>query len=170
VEKLLSVWLVPDDKKLTSTVLTLSSKYNSPSFIPHLTLLGEAKTTRKDLKLIVDDVFKDHKTFKVKTIGIFKSEAFFKTVFIEFEINHTLKNLYEKFSERTDKRSIDSFKPHISLMYKMMRTEDKLKVIKNLRAKKEYEIKAVYIVAPKIGDNDFMDVESWRIIYKKTLG
>lgn len=172
MENFLSVWLVPqknDEKELTSIIDNLAKENDSPVFTPHLTLIGNTNIGFEDVKSAVDEVFANQKPFTIKTQKVSKSELFFKTVFIEFDINETLRNLFQAFSERTDKRSIDNFKPHISLVYKIMPEDEKTKIINSLNIKDEYTIGGVYIVAPKEGDADFLDVEGWRILYKKKL-
>lgn len=172
MNNLLSVWLVPakeGEEELTATVNNLAKEHGSPIFTPHLTLIGDVSMTLWDLQSAVDEVFTHKPQFKVKTQGLSQSEAFFKTVFIEFEINDTLRNLFLALSERTDKRSVDNFKPHISLIYKLMPQDKKAKIINSLNIKDEYTIGGAYIVAPKEGDADFLDVEGWRIIYKKNF-
>lgn len=167
-----SVWLVPqknDEKELTSIIDNLAKENDSPVFTPHLTLIGDTDIGFEDVKSAVDEVFANQPQFKIKAQGLNQSEAFFKTVFIEFEINDTLRNLFQAFSQRTDKRNIDNFKPHISLIYKLMPQDEKVKIINSLNIKDEYTIGGAYIVAPKEGDVDFLDVEGWRTLYKKRL-
>lgn len=172
MNNLFSVWLVPrekEEKELSKIVKNLTQKYNSPIFIPHLTLLGNVMTSFDDLKLAVDEVFEDKKAFTIRKTKLNQSEQFFKTVFIEFELNDILKNLFTALSEKTDKKSLENFKPHISLMYKLMPKDEKIRIIKNLDLKNNFTINDVYINAPKKGGTDFLDVEGWRVLYKKAL-
>lgn len=169
---LFSVWLVPqrkEEKELSKIVKNLAQRYNSPVFIPHLTLLGNATISFDDLKSAVDEVFENKKPFTIKKTKLNQSEQFFKTVFIEFELSDILKNLFTELSEKTDKSSVENFKPHISLMYKLMPEDEKLRIIKNLNVRDNFTINDVYINAPKKGDTDFLNVEGWRVLYKKGL-
>ncbi len=170
--KLFSVWLVPsrkDEIYLSGVIKKLSAEYNDPIFIPHLTLLGGTKLSFDDLKSAVDEVFENKKPFTIKQTGLNQSEHFFKTVFIEFELNNTLKNLFLELSRKTDNIALETFKPHISLIYKLITRNEKTRIIKNLEVKDSFTIDHVFIVAPKKGDADFLNIESWRILYKKTL-
>ena len=172
MNKLFSVWLVPqrkEEKELGKIVKDLAQKYNSPIFIPHLTLLGGMMINFDDLKSAVNKVFKEQKPFTIKKTKLNQSEKFFKTVFMELESSYILKNLFTTLSKKTDKSSVENFKPHISLIYKLMPEDEKLKVIENLDVENEFTISRVFISAPKEGDADFMDVEGWRVLYKKGL-
>ncbi len=172
MNNLLSVWLVPqkdDENYLSKIIQDLDKEYNAPIFTPHLTLFGNISIELDKLKSTIDDVFDKVKPFEIQKTRINQSEAFFKTVFIEFELNNILKNLFTAFSEKTDKRDLSTFKPHVSLIYKTMPEDEKLKIIEKLEVKDKYVINRVFINAPKIGDTDHHDVESWRTLYKKTL-
>ena len=172
MDNFFSVLLIPqkDDKTYLSNIINnLGKDYDAPIFIPHLTLFGGIAIDFNKLKPIIDDVFKNAKPFTIKKLRINQSEAFFKTVFIEFDLDEELKRLFTVLSEKTDKRALSTFKPHISLIYKHMLEEEKLKIIETLNIKNEFEIAKVVICAPKEGDHDFLDIEGWRVFYKKRL-
>ncbi len=165
-----SVWLVPqEEKELSKIVKNLAQRYDSPAFIPHLTLLGGTTINFDDLRSTIDEVFEDERPFVIKKTKLNQSKLFFKTVFIEFELSDILKNLFTALSKKTDKSSVKNFKPHISLIYKLMPENEKLRIIKNLDLKNNFIVDSAYIVAPKQGDTDFLDVEEWIILYKKIL-
>lgn len=130
MKSILSVWLVlqkNDEEYLQQKVNALAKENLSPVFTPHLTLLGDTTTGLDSLKKIVNENFKDIKPFKIKKTNIGQSELFFKTVFIEIELNKKLRETFLKLSEKTDKRSISDFKPHISLIYKILPKKKNLK-------------------------------------------
>lgn len=168
----LSIWLVPqkeDEKYLSEIISDLGIEYDAPLFTPHLTLLGNLNIELNKLKNILDEVFANKKAFSIKKTIINHSEEFFKTIFIEFELNNDLKNLFIEVSNKTDNRDIATFKPHISLIYKTMPVDEKLKIIERLKIKEDFLIDKIYIQSPKIGDTDHHDVKNWRILYKKSL-
>jgi hypothetical protein len=94
---------------------------------------------------------------------------FLKTVFIEFEKNELLINLFENLSKGTNEKNITAFKPHISLIYKIIPTEEKLKIIEKLNIKDDFLIDKVVINAPKEGEKDFLNIKGWRSLYEKRL-
>lgn len=172
MDDVLSVWLVPDeeDKKYLGQIIEdLGIRYNAPLFTPHLTLFGDLTIDLENLKAVVNEVFKNVKTFGIKKTRVNQSEKFFKTVFIEFEIDENLTNLFTAISRKTDNRDIYTFKPHLSLIYKIMTEKEKINIIKGLKIKDEFTIGSVYVNAPKKGSNDFMDVKGWRVLYEKEL-
>lgn len=172
MKQLLSVWLVPKDKDrnyLQNIIQNLAKENSSPSFTPHLTLIPGTNMKLNDLIKIIDKVFEKTNTFKIQKTKVSQSELFFKTVFIEFELNENLKTLFNNLTEKIDKRSIEDFKPHISLIYKKMPENEKINIINNLSVKNDFVIDKVVINAPGIGQNDFLDISSWRNVYEKNL-
>lgn len=173
MRQLLSVWLVPqknDEKYLKSIIERLGKENNSPTFIPHLTLFGDINIEFEGLKKAIDKVFENIKPFKINKTSVLQSELFFKTVFVEFEKNNLLTSLFENLVKETDeKKDISTFKPHISLIYKLMPEIEKIKIIKKLNIKDEYIIDKVLINAPKKGTKDFYNVKGWQSLYTKEL-
>lgn len=167
-----SLWLVPqkdDEIYLSKIVNQLSEKYEAPTFVPHLTILGDIEIDLENLKKIVDQTFRKVKPFAVNITAVKFTENFRKTLFIEFEINNTLKNLFNELSEKTDKRSITTFTPHLSLIYKIMPNNDKEKIINNLYIKDQIIFGGIWI-----NDNGNLPdgpeyVKSWKTLYKKYL-
>lgn len=171
MKQLLSVWLIPtkeDKKYLRETINKLGKEYNSPVFIPHLTLFGDINIELKDLKKAIDKVFENIKPLKINKTSVSQSELFFKTVFIEFEKSKLLINLFENLIKETgEKKDVSIFKPHISLLYKLMPENEKLKIIENLNVKNEFTIDRVVINAPKEEEIDFNNVSGWQSLYTK---
>src|ERR1035437_480331 len=120
MKRLLSILLIPskkDENYLDKIIRNLGIAYHAPVFVPHLTIIADTIIELKTLKSIVNEVFQNVKPFKIKVKKINQSEAFFKTVSIEFDLSNDLKNLFIVFSEKTDKRTLSTFKPHVSLIY-----------------------------------------------------
>lgn len=166
------VWLMPnkkDEKHLVKIVNKLANDYNASSFIPHLTLYLEPSITFVKLKQLLDEIFKNQKSFKINKLKIGNSEEFFKPVYIEIEMNNTLAKLFEKINSATDNRSISDYKPHISLLYKKLSKKDGLKIVNSVIINSEFKLDRVLIVSPKLGDENFDDIKSWRFIYSKKL-
>lgn len=175
MDKFFSVWLVPqkdDEVYLGNIIKNLGEEYDAPIFVPHLTLLGDVTVDFDKLKSIVDDVFQNTKPFTIEKERVNQSEAFFKTVFIEFEKDQKLSELFETISQKTDGRELSTFKPHISLIYKEMPKNERRKIaeqIEQLDVKNEFIINKIVIVAPKKGEEGWYNVEGWRELYVKAL-
>jgi 2'-5' RNA ligase len=165
-----SIWLVPqneDKEYLQSIIQTLAEKYSSPIFIPHITLLADTHLDLEKLKLAVDKIFENIKPFTINKIDIDQCDQFFKTIYLKFELNEMLKNLFLDFSKNTEERNLSTFSPHLSLMYKRIPEKERKKIINDLTIKNEFVIGSVLI--NKNDSNDYENVNGWQIVYQKEL-
>src|SRR3989344_4241262 len=100
-----SLWLVPENEQkdqLQSIVNRLAEDNNSPTFTPHLTLIGDVEIQLEPFRRAVDEVFEGINAFYIKATAVNFSEKFAKSVFIEFELDENLKNLFIEISKRTE--------------------------------------------------------------------
>lgn len=172
MKNLYSVWLVPqdnDEQYLRNIIDKLATKYNSSSFIPHIALLPDNNLSLERLQQIIKQVFEHQKPFEVVKIGVNQTDDFWKTVFLEFELNETLKKLFEDINAKTNQRDISVFKPHVSLIYKTMAEDERVKIAKNIQTKDKFMFDRVFVVTPKERDEDFLDIPHWRFPYEKSL-
>lgn len=172
MKDLYSIWLVPqeeDERYLKNIIDDLSLKNDTPSFIPHLTLLGDLRNDPQDLIKIVNEIFENFEEFEVEKISLDYSSMFTKTVFIKVRLDEKLKNLFNNVSSKTDNRSLHIFMPHISLIYKNMPELDKLAIIQNLDIKDKFRIGKAVVVNNKKKTETETDVENWQVIYQKNL-
>lgn len=163
-----SVWLVPqkeDKEYLDKVIRELAQKYDSPIFIPHITLFVDVKIEEDRLKSATEEIFSGIKPFVVRKKDLNQSDNFFKTVFIEFEQNEIFKKLYDEFSIQVEQRDFSLFKPHLSLIYKDTNEDERLNIIKGLNIKDEFKIGSVII--NRNDSNDYKNVEGWKIVYRK---
>jgi len=155
-----TVWLLlqkKDSKFISMIIKKLSQKYNSPEFLPHITIYGSVDS-RQAIEEAVKISIEDLKPFKVRTIGIDYSNDVWKTIFINIELNHELNLINKKISRNLNPYSAYQFVPHISLIYKKIPVIEKRKIIDNIKIKKKFTIDKIAI--QKYSDN----VNEWKIV------
>jgi len=156
-----AIWLLPDEKDtkyLKKIIEKFSLKFNSPKFIPHITVYGlvdfELSTIKNGIKKFVDEV----EPFIVKKSGIKISDNIWKSMFIELEKNDELIMINNKLNSFIGENKKFEFSPHISLIYKKMSKTEKLKILESLNIKNKFEI-------DKIAIQKFSDkINEWKII------
>ncbi|MGB9665563.1 MAG: hypothetical protein ACPL25_11700 [Ignavibacteria bacterium] len=127
-----SIWLLFEkniEDFFQSIIYQLSSQFNSPEFIPHITLISRLEGNESEL-LKKFEQFSHLKSFKVETKKVSYSYEFYRSLFIEIDKSTELKNIFE-FATKVFNIKIDfeNFHPHISLLYSFEKSEVKLKVI-----------------------------------------
>jgi len=158
---LYAIWLIPEKKDknyLSKIVNQLSQQYNSPKFIPHITVYGLVKI---NLEIIQNAIFKSIKEispFTVKTDGLGCSDSIWKSLYINLRKNSNLTLINSKLSYSLSQFSDFSFDPHISLIYKKFPVAEKQKLINSIKIKNEIKIYSIGIL------KFYKNVNSWEII------
>ena len=161
-----AIWLTfskNDRNYLKKIIDEISEKHNAPKFEPHITVYGLVNLEMSLIDNIVGEIGSTHNSFSVKKSKILQSDELWKTVFIELKINNQLESIHENLKKHFGKISKYEFKPHISLIYKILSIEDKIKIIKELDIKNEFMIENLAV------QKFFPEIEKWKIEKKYDL-
>lgn len=131
--KTYSLWLIPDEPAFSNSskiIENLSEKYNSPKFIPHITLLGRMEGEEEDLikktEKLVTQLFP--LTIKLESFGF--SEYKHKALYLNVEKSEELLSANKKASKIFNHDA--EFAPHLSLLWGTFDIDLKLKIIEDL--------------------------------------
>lgn len=111
-----SLWLMaaPDDETmLTELVGSLSSRFGAPLFAPHLTLQGDTPMQVVALERAVTAAANAVDVFSAPVALVEGSDAFFRSFYARFPVSPAL----AKLKRALDPDGLDSFMPHVSLLY-----------------------------------------------------
>ena len=161
-----AIWLTfskNDRNYLKKIIDELSEKYQAPKFEPHITVYGLVDSEMSLLESIAKEVTLDHNSFLVEKSEILQSEELWKTVYVELKMNNQLELIYKNLKKHFEKIVKYEFNPHISLIYKILPMEEKIKIINELDIKNEFMIDR--LVVQKI----FPEVEKWKIVKEYNL-
>ena len=147
-----------DTLYLEKIINNLSIKYDSPKFIPHITIHGLVNLKYSIIEKSVKNSIQKIKPFIVKKIEIKHEEDIWKSLFIDIEKNKELILINKKLNHSFNIVNINDFLPHISLIYKNLNKIEKSKIIENLKIKNEFKIDK--IVIQKFSKN----VNEWKIV------
>lgn len=146
-----SIWLEFDTQNaslIKQIIENLSSKYNSPLFDPHLTLLPGIKDDEKDLILKFSHFVTNLNSFSLEIENIEHSDEFYKCVFLKVKSSYELMNLFSKSIEyfRNDEEKV--FYPHISLIYSYLSINERMKILDEIRVYQfnKYDVKKISLV------------------------
>lgn len=149
-----SFWLMPsasDRERLQEMIDHLCSQYDAPSFEPHVTL-HVAESSNDEVKEVLTSMKYDGNPIVLKVEGVRWSSVFTKTLFVEMTNSEELVALANSTRRRCKKPSAYQLKPHLSLLYKSMPTEQLSMVAPSLHFDKlaiEFdEVKGIYTPGP----------------------
>lgn len=152
-----------DREYLKNTIDEISEKYHAPKFEPHITVYGLIDTEINEIDKIAKEIILNQNSFLVKKSEILQSEELWKTVFIELKLNEQMELIHKNFKKHFDRVSRYQFKPHISLIYKILPIKEKMKIINNLDIKNEFQVSklAIQKFSP--------DIKKWKIVKEYNL-
>ena len=160
-----AVWLLlqkSDMNYLGKIIDNLCMKYDSISFLPHITVYGLMNLELSEITRAVKDSIENLKPFKIKNIGIKHSEEFWKTLFIQIKSNPECSMINQKLSEKFSVNSYQ-FSPHISLLYKKISIQQKTEIANSLKIKNEFTVDRIAI--QKFSKN----INEWKIVDEFSL-
>ncbi len=161
-----AIWLTfskNDRNYLKKIIDEISYKYNAPKFEPHITVYGLVDSEMSLIDNIAKEVILNCNSFVVRKSKILQSEELWKTVYIELKMNNQLELIHKNLKKHFEKISKYEFNPHISLIYKILPLEEKIKIINEL------DIKSEFIIDKLVVQKFFPDIEKWKIVKKYDL-
>lgn len=162
IEKGFSLWLMPKEEhyeRFTELIKRLAKQYGGPTFLPHVTLLGEFPQSEEETIKLTERLVTGQKPFPITLRQIDYQDFHFRALFIKADLTKPLVNLHEKAKKLFGMEDIPSYMPHLSLLYGNYPIEVKEKIIMAVGRDQasQFDISSVSLV--KGGE-----VKNWRII------
>jgi 2'-5' RNA ligase len=163
-------WLLPAKPErdlFCEVVRILRKEFGAPNFEPHLTLFSASKD-RQSPKKVLQQI--SMRPIRLTTRGAGFSSQFTKTLFVRFKSSDALRKLVADCSRAAKSRAKAPTDPHLSLLYKKLprAAKTQLAAVMKLpfRSVVFDSIAAVRCPSPS---RTKTDVESWKILAKKSL-
>ncbi len=168
-----AVWLTPKKNQavyLSGVIHYVCDEYSAIPFNPHLTLVSGITHDTNTLLEEAESVLRDVIPIKLSIQKISCADDFFKTLFLTFDENDSLIQIFQKFKTAITGNHTESFFPHVSLLYKKMTFEEKQKISSNLEIPiHEIMFDTVQIVCPGNRKKGWYDISRWETIFNRKL-
>jgi len=162
-----AIWFLfeKNDQEYFSQIISkLSNQYRSPIFTPHVTAYGLIDAELEELDEIILDSINSIHSFNIEKNTISFSDDFWKTLFVEFNSNDEMQEINKNLTQHLSKFATYELKPHASLIYKEMSTEEKQRLSDTLEIKNSFKITG-------IGIQLFSErIDEWKIVREHQLG
>ena len=161
------IWIMPGGvvkRKFSRIINSLSKKYNSPRFVPHVTLLGSFEGIETELIIKAEKYSKLIKPFEVNLTKVACLNEFFRSLFILVKKNkNVIKN--HEIGRKLFGMPSKKYLPHLSLIYGNFDKKTKKVMIKAIGEKfnSKFKVNSIYLVR-----KDEVDT-TWTIIKKLKL-
>jgi hypothetical protein len=171
-QTVIAYWLIPSEPAhsfFQRIINDLARRYDAPVFEPHVTIHVGADRAEA-AKNALGDAARECKLIGLTPLGIDQSDEFTKTLFVRFAMSAELRKTNDIIREAANDSSRYGLKPHLSLLYKNLATENRRELVASISvplAEVTFDaIKAVRCVSPtKSG----ADVETWDIVEAASL-
>jgi 2'-5' RNA ligase len=168
---MIAFWLMPaagEREFFRSIVRQLATAHDAPVFEPHVTLAaGDFEEQRALASLEEISV----RAIRLRVHAIHFSDAFTKTVFVQFQPCSLAADLSATIAQAVGSRGGYHFDPHLSLIYKAMPEEQKKSIAAGIQLPfTEVSFDSVRVITGPAHTSSRADVEAWRTLAEKPLG
>ena len=164
MKSLFSLWIPVDQSikgKLETIIKSLSKSYAGPLFEPHITLLGNIASNKREILRTSKQLSEKIKPFKISLSEISFSTTYYQSVFVRVKASASLMNanlLAKKLFQVENK----VFMPHISLLYgnHNMKTREKAANIIHL-PKISYIAESIIVTPSTLDPKDWIHLAEY---------
>lgn len=172
-DELIAYWLVPAEPArayFSKIIRDLGGRYDAPIFEPHLTIFAAPPRASTPAATILREALAEAQPIRLSLRRIASSDAFTKSVFVEFETTRPLGNMMEAFRHALPFAGDYELNPHLSLIYKTMPLAQKeliANAVFSLPAEVTFDCAKAILCRVPIQSRT--DVESWRTLAVQPL-
>lgn len=167
---MIAFWLMPsaaERESIRSLVVDLARRCDASAFEPHVTLqagdFDEATAIR-----CLEEISFAALDLEVRSIRF--SDAFTKTVFVQFAPSAAASELSGQIGNALDAAGAYQFDPHLSLIYKSMSDSQKRSIADEVALPfSRVRFDAVHLIAGAPHTRTRQDVESWRTLGERRV-
>ncbi len=159
-----SLWLRPFGEvgfELKQQIKELSKRYHSPSFSPHVTLLGGLQMPESKLIPLTETLAHSLEPFTVYLNKAGTGSSYFQSLYIKVKKSEAIMSAHHIAKELFDLNEEKEYFPHLSLMYGRQTENEKNKLL-NIMGRSfnmQFDVHSVLLI--KAGS----EVEGWKKIH-----
>lgn len=167
--KKFSFWIILENnlyQEIEEVVAKYSKEYNSPVFVPHMTLHNPVVSTDEEVVRKVKQVVRKIKPFEIEVGDVEFSTTYFQCVFVRMKTSADLLNAHLSLKDALGVKEEHVFMPHGSLVYGNFDMETREKIAN------EIKLKGIKFMANKITivRADSSDPKDWDVVEQVPLG
>jgi 2'-5' RNA ligase len=115
-----SLWLMPggdDARQFADIVVRLAERFGTPTFEPHVTLLGGLHGAERDIVGRISEIVRTMRPLMIRTSTLHHQEDYFRQLFVQVEKTRPLMETRARVKVVAGGRRERPYSPHVSLMY-----------------------------------------------------
>lgn len=149
-----SLWLQTSGDtafRLQERINKMSRKYGTPTFAPHITLLGGLKASQTELVSLTNMLASSLYSFELTLTKAGYHDQFYQALFIGVKENKILSEIRKRACRLFDMKDADGYDPHLSLLYGDLSQNEKERIL-NITGREFYipfPVKNIVLVETK---------------------
>lgn len=115
-----SLWLMPEgevQRQLADAIGRLSERFGTPTFEPHVTLLGGLHGEERAIVSRISEIVRTMRPVEIRTSTLHSQEDYFRQLFVQVEKSRPLMETRARVKVLAGGRRERPYSPHVSLMY-----------------------------------------------------
>jgi 2'-5' RNA ligase len=139
-----SLWLMPEGephRQFSDIIARLSERFGTPTFEPHVTLLGGLHGEERAIVSRISDIVRTMRPVEIRTSTLHSQDDYFRQFFVQVETRARVKVLAGGRRERP-------YSPHVSLMYGNVRYQEREALLMEMGGEivTEFQTKTLHVV------------------------
>jgi 2'-5' RNA ligase len=164
-----ALWLLPEEAAsatFADIIVRLGGRYQGPSFIPHVTLLGWITGAEEQLSQTTAQLAQQLRILKLRAAGFGGEQYYFRCFYIKLEASPGLIQAHAQASAVFNAGHSSDYIPHLSLVYGQGTVVDKPTLSRELTTglPPEFSVDRLQLVHITVS------VADWRAVTTCTLG
>ena len=148
---LYSLWLMPEgaeQRQFADIITRLSERFGTPTFEPHVTLLGGLHGEERAIVSRISDIVVTMRPVLIRTSTLHSQEDYFRQFFVQVEKTRPLMETRARVKVLAGGRRERPYSPHVSFMYGNVRYQDREALLMEMGGEivLEFETKTLHVV------------------------
>ena len=163
-----SLWLIPEGehaRQFADIIAQLSKRFGTPTFDPHVTLLGGLLGPEKELVTRISQITRSMRPIEIHTSTLHSQEDYFRQFFVQVHKSRPLMETRARLKVLAGGRRERPYSPHISFMYGSVPYQDREALLMEMGGElvTEFQTKTLHVV------DTSGTPEKWRRVAEFTL-
>jgi 2'-5' RNA ligase len=135
-------------RQFADVIARLSERFGTPTFDPHVTLLGGLHGEERDIVARISDIVRTMRPVEIRTSTLHSQEDYFRQFFAQVEKTRPLMETRARVKVLAGGRRERPYSPHVSLMYGSVRYQDREALLMEMGGElvTEFETKTLHVV------------------------
>ena len=130
-----SLWLMPagaTEQKFSQLISQLAQRYSSPTFLPHVTLIGSIEAQEEEILTKAQELASLLHPYPLQLTNVDYTDFYYRALFVRVEASAEVLSAYQQARKLFPSAQKTDYMPHLSLLYGDFSVETKKEIIQKI--------------------------------------